>query len=80
MQMIQRSMIVNFKVSYFHIFKSRHLDQSLAMTGIVRHGFFLSELNTAGGVFVLPKKVGLCFEKPKSVTIFLYVPHSKSAL
>lgn len=41
---------------------------------------FLSELNTAGGVFVLPKKVGLCFEKPKSVTIFLYVPHSKSAL
>lgn len=42
--------------------------------------FLLSELNAAGGVFVLPKKVGLCFEKPKSVTIFLYVPHSKSAL
>ncbi len=40
MQTIQRSMIVNFKVSYFHIFKSCHLDQSLAVTGIVRHGFF----------------------------------------
>ena len=62
-------------------FKSRHLDQSLAVTGIVRHGFFLlSELNAAGGVFVLPKKVGLCFEKPKSVTLFLYAPHSKRAL
>ncbi len=45
-------------------FKSRHLDQSLAVTGIVRHGFFLlSELNAAGGVFVLPKKVELCFEE-----------------
>ena len=55
-------------------FKSRHLDQSLAVTGIVRHGFFLlSELNAAGGVFVLPKKVELCFEKPKSVTLFILV-------
>ena len=61
-------------------FKSRHLDQSLAMTGIVRHGFLLSELNAAGGVFVLPKQVGLCFVEPKSVTLFLYAPHSKSAL
>ena len=42
--------------------------------------FFLSELNTAGGVFVLPKQVGLCFVEPKSVTLFLYAPHSKSAL
>ena len=73
MQMIQRSMIVNFKVSYFHIFKSRHLDQSLAVTGVVRHGFLLSELNAAWGVFVLPKQVGLCFEKPKSVTLFILV-------
>ena len=42
--------------------------------------FLLSELNAAGGVFVLPKKVELCFEEPKSVTLFLYAPHSKSAL
>lgn len=42
--------------------------------------FLLSELNAAGGVFVLPKQVGLCFEEPKSVTLFLYAPHSKSAL
>ena len=42
--------------------------------------FLLSELNAAGGVFVLPKQVGLCFVEPKSVTLFLYAPHSKSAL
>ncbi len=35
--------------------------------------FLLSELNAAGGVFVLPKKVGLCFEKPKSVIFFILV-------
>ena len=34
--------------------------------------FLLSELNAAGGVFVLPKKVGLCFEKPKSVIFFYF--------
>lgn len=30
----------------------------------------LSELNATGGVLVLPKQVGLCFEEPKSVTLF----------
>jgi hypothetical protein len=34
--------------------------------------FLLSELNAAGEVFVLPKKVGLCFEKPKSVIFFYF--------
>nr|DAY71253.1 MAG TPA: hypothetical protein [Caudoviricetes sp.] len=35
--------------------------------------FLLSELNATGGVFVLPKQVGLCFEKSKSVTLFILV-------
>jgi hypothetical protein len=35
--------------------------------------FLLSELNAAGGVFVLSKQVGLCFEEPKSVALFILV-------
>ena len=74
MQMTQKSMIVKFKISYFHIFKSRHLDQSLAVTGIVRHGlFYYQNLTPQGEFFVLPKKVGLCFEKSKSVALFILV-------
>ena len=38
--------------------------------------FLLSELNAAGGVFVLPKQVGLCFEGSKSVTLFYIFLHA----
>ena len=33
-------------------FKSRHLDQSLAVTGIVRHGFFYHQNLTPQGEFL----------------------------
>ena len=51
-------------------FKSRHLDQALAVTGIVRHGFFYYQnLTPQGGVFELPKQVGLCFEEENPIKV-----------
>ena len=46
----------------------------LAVTGIVRHGFFYYQnLTPQGKLLYYLKKVGLCFEKPKSVAFFILV-------